>query len=47
MASVAADLGLALTRIGAVSAGEPGLVSVRDTDGELMALERKGFDHFR
>ena len=47
VASVAADLGLALTRIGAVSAGEPGSVSVRDTDGELMALERKGFDHFR
>jgi thiamine-monophosphate kinase len=44
--SVARDLGLALTRIGVVSAGEPGLVAVRAADGESMQLESKGFDHF-
>jgi hypothetical protein len=39
-------LGLALTCIGSISAGEPGLVSVCDAAGKLMQLERKGFDHF-
>ena len=44
--SLAAELGLALTRIGTVVAGEPGLVSVIDAAGRIMQLERKGFDHF-
>jgi thiamine-monophosphate kinase len=44
--SIAADLGLALTRVGAVCAGEAGLVSVSDAGGKLLQLERKGFDHF-
>ncbi|MFH1604343.1 MAG: thiamine-phosphate kinase [Pseudomonadota bacterium] len=35
-----------LTRIGVVSADEPGRVSVRDGAGKLMQFERKGFDHF-
>ena len=46
VAALAAELGLALTCIGSVSAGEPGLVSVCDSAGKLMPLERKGFDHF-
>jgi len=46
VAALAAELGLALTRIGSVSAGEPGLVSVYDAAGKPMQLERKGFDHF-
>ena len=44
--SVASDLGLALTRVGGVSAGEPGFVAVRAADGEPMQLESRGFDHF-
>jgi len=44
--SVARDLGLALTRVGVVGAGEPGRVAVRAADGETMQLESKGFDHF-
>ncbi len=44
--SLAAELGLALTRIGSVRAGEPGLVSVYDAVGEIMKLAHKGFDHF-
>jgi thiamine-monophosphate kinase len=44
--AVAADLGLALTRIGSVGAGEPGLVSVQDAAGKMMQLARTGFDHF-
>jgi len=44
--SLAAELGLALTRIGTVSAGGPGLVSVYDAAGKIMQLARKGFDHF-
>jgi len=46
IAAVAAELGLTLTRIGSVSAGEAGLVSVSDTAGKLMQLEHRGFDHF-
>jgi thiamine-monophosphate kinase len=46
VAALAAELGLALTCIGSVSAGEPGRVSVRDAAGKLMQLEHKGFDHF-
>lgn len=44
--SLAAELGLALTRIGSVGAGEAGLVSVYDAGGALMQIARKGFDHF-
>jgi thiamine-monophosphate kinase len=46
VAAVAAELGLALTRIGTVSAGEPGLVSVYDAAGRIMRIASKGFDHF-
>jgi len=46
VAAVAADLGLVLTRIGSVSAGAPGAVSVVDADGRPVALESKGYDHF-
>jgi len=46
VAALAAELGLALTRIGRISAGEPGLVSVYDAAGKLMQIARKGFDHF-
>jgi thiamine-monophosphate kinase len=46
VAAVAADLGLVLTRIGSVSAGAPGRVTVRAADGTSMQLESKGFDHF-
>ncbi len=44
--SLAAELGLTLTRIGSVGAGEPGLVSVYDASGAPMQIARKGFDHF-
>lgn len=46
VAAVTADLGLVLTRIGSVSAGAPGLVTVRAADGTTLQLESKGFDHF-
>jgi len=44
--ALATKLGVMLTRIGTVTAGEPGLVSVIDAAGHIMPLERKGFDHF-
>lgn len=46
VAALAPELGLALTRIGTVAAGDPGLVSVYDAAGKPMRLERRGFDHF-
>jgi thiamine-monophosphate kinase len=46
VASVAAGLGLALTRIGVVRTGKPGLVSVYDAAGKVMQIARRGFDHF-
>ncbi|HEY5291709.1 MAG TPA: thiamine-phosphate kinase, partial [Burkholderiales bacterium] len=46
VAAVAAELGLALTRIGTVRAGEPGLVSVYDAAGKIIEIASKGFDHF-
>jgi thiamine-monophosphate kinase len=46
VAAVAAESGLALTRIGSVFAGEPGLVSVRDAAGNIMPIGSRGFDHF-
>ena len=44
--ALAAELGLALTRIGSVSDGEPGRVSVYDAVGNIMPIAHKGFDHF-
>jgi thiamine-monophosphate kinase len=44
--SIAAEQGLTLTRIGSVTSGEPGLVSVCDASGKVMQITRKGFDHF-
>ena len=44
--TVAADLGLVLTRIGTVSAGEAGLVAVHDAGGKPLRLTSRGFDHF-
>ena len=44
--ALAAELGLALTRIGNVSAGDPGRVSVYDAAGNIMQIAHKGFDHF-
>ena len=46
VAALAAELGLALTCIGNVSVGEPGLVSVCDAAGQIMQIASKGFDHF-
>lgn len=43
--ALSAELGLALTRIGTIEAGEAKLV-VRDARGEPMAF-RSGYDHFR
>lgn len=43
--SLAGSLGLALTRIGRITAG--GGVTVRDEKGQPMVLQEKGFDHFR
>jgi thiamine-monophosphate kinase len=40
------DLGLTLTRIGSMLAGEAGLVSVRDVQGKIMQLDYRGYDHF-
>jgi thiamine-monophosphate kinase len=45
LAALALELGLALTRIGSIQAGEPRLV-VLDAGGQPMA-HRAGFDHFR
>jgi thiamine-monophosphate kinase len=44
--ALAAASGLALTRIGSVSAGEPGSVSVLDAAGQNMPIKSGGFDHF-
>lgn len=46
IAALAAELGLALTRIGTVGAGAPGLVSVYDAAGSIMQVANRGFDHF-
>ena len=46
LALLAAESGLALTRIGQVSAGEPGRVSICDAMGKPIQLKRTGFDHF-
>ena len=40
------DVGLTVTRIGTMAAGEPGLVSVAGADGKPTRLERRGYDHF-
>lgn len=44
--AVASELGLTLTRVGGVSAGGPGPVSVYDAGGNVMKIESRGFDHF-
>jgi len=44
--AVAAELGLTLTRIGCVSAGRPGALSVYDEGGNIMHVASGGFDHF-
>jgi thiamine-monophosphate kinase len=44
--ALATELGLPLTRIGRVRAGESGRVTVIDAAGKTMTLEKKGFDHF-
>lgn len=44
--AIAAELGLTLTRIGSVGAGEPGVVSVYDAAGKPMQIASRGFDHF-
>ena len=46
LAALATELGLPLTRIGRVRAGEPGRVAVIDAAGKTMTLRTKGFDHF-
>jgi thiamine-monophosphate kinase len=46
IAALAAGAGVALTRIGSVSAGETGSVSVRDAAGGIMPITSMGFDHF-
>jgi len=46
LAVVSADLGLALTRIGSIVAGEPVAV-LRDAGGNSIPVPRPGFDHFR
>lgn len=43
--TLAGNLDLALTRIGRITAGDA--VTVRDETGQPMALQEKGFDHFR
>jgi len=44
--AVSADLGLALTRIGAIVPGEPRAI-LRDARGSVIPVVRPGFDHFR
>lgn len=46
VAAAAAELGLTLTRVGSVRAGEAGMVAILDAGGKPMPLEHKGFDHF-
>ena len=43
---IAAELGLTLSRIGSVGAGEAGQVSVHDAAGNPVQTASKGFDHF-
>jgi len=44
--AIAVELGLTLTRIGSVGAGEPGEVSVYDSAGKPMQIASRGYDHF-
>jgi len=44
--AVAADIGLALARIGSIVAGKPVAV-LRDAKGNPITVSRPGFDHFR
>lgn len=44
--SLAESLHLPLTRLGAIEAGEPGQIDLRDLAGSPVAIERRGYDHF-
>ena len=46
IAALTPEIGLALTRIGVVIAGEPRVV-LRDARGDALAVTSRGFDHFR
>lgn len=41
----ARDNGVALTRVGAIRPGEPGTLTVRNAEGEAVALQRTGWRH--
>ena len=44
--ALAQDVGLRLTRVGALVAGETGRLSVTGPEGEAILPQRRGFDHF-
>lgn len=49
VAALAGTLGLALTRIGMIEPGEPGVPSrltLRAANGRAIEIERRGYDHF-
>jgi thiamine-monophosphate kinase len=46
VAAIAARLELPLWCIGAMGAGTPGAVTVYDPDGQPVAFDNKGYDHF-
>jgi thiamine-monophosphate kinase len=44
--ALSGTLQLALTCIGTIETGEVGRIDLRDTDGQTIAIERHGYDHF-
>lgn len=44
--ALAAQLGLALTRVGSLGNGPAGALRVLDAEGRTLAIGRRGFDHF-
>jgi thiamine-monophosphate kinase len=49
IAALAETLGLALTRIGTIEPGEPGVpprLTLLDTDGRPVPIDHRGYDHF-
>jgi thiamine-monophosphate kinase len=46
VAALAGRLGLALTRIGTIVAGEAAVIELRDLDGNAVETEHRGYDHF-
>jgi thiamine-monophosphate kinase len=49
IAAIAEDLGLALTHIGTLSAGDreaPGIVRLLGDDGQVLAINKSGYRHF-